>query len=299
MNLRKIVFTLLTASLFFSGCSDDSKIVKTYLIGDYEEAKSTQKKLEAAGFEIIETVKIGKKKVPNIIFTNDHIKKLANRPTRGLLAGQMRLFINKETKNIRLNNPEYFFRAFLQDDYQAGDEKPIIDALMKAFPSLSAEVMGKDSEGKEINTNVDQLAQEDIAHYHYMTGMPYYEDQNLLGSANTAKELVEKLQKKAKKKLLYLIELSPKRYVAGVRIGKRTAKFPKKIGIEKAGLLPWQILIEEKTVDGKTVAEATALDAKYRIALSYPLLSMTGDGSFAGIMTVPGALEKDLKKYFK
>jgi hypothetical protein len=42
--------------------------------------------------------------------------------------------------------------------------------------------------------------------------------------------------------------------------------------------------------------KATAMRADYYIAISYPLLDM---GGFMGIMTVPGAVEKDLTKYFK
>jgi hypothetical protein len=65
-------------------------------------------------------------------------------------------------------------------------------------------------------------------------------------------------------------------------------KFVDKIGIQNAGILPWMILIEDN--------KATALRADYLIAISYPLLTMT---EFMGIMTVPGAVEKDVNKYFK
>ena len=59
-------------------------------------------------------------------------------------------------------------------------------------------------------------------------------------------------------------------------------------------------MIENETiqVDGKDVviAQATAMRADYYIAISYPLLDLMG---FASIMTVPGAVIKDLEKYFK
>jgi len=304
--MKKILsLVALATALLFNGCSSGPSVdgapenVKTYLIGQYEDVATVESKLKAAGFDIVATVAIGKKKVPNVIFTNAHIKSLANRPMRGLLAGEMRIFVNEARKEIRVNNPLYFFKAFLQDEYKPGDEKPVIDALMTAFPSLTDTVMSKDSEGNDVDSNVDFYAYDGLAGYHYMIGMPYYHEQNVVGEAATVAELVATLTKKAKKNLLYTIELAPNRIVCGVRMGKRTSKYPKKIGDYKAGLMPWQILIEEKVVDGKTVAQATTLDAKYRIALSYPLLSMVGEGSFAGIMTVPGAVEKDMKKYFK
>ncbi len=304
--MKRIVLALtVVAAVLFNGCSSGPtpdgtpEKVKTYLIGEYADAKTVKAKLKEAGFEIITTVKVGKKKMPNIIFTNDHIKQLANRPSRGLLAGEMRILVNKQNNEIRVNNPLYFFKAFLQDEYKVGDEKPVIDALMKAFPSLKDSVMGKNEEGEAVDLNEDYRDYADLPTYHYMIGMPYYHDQNVVGEAATVEELLKKAEKKAKKDLVYTIKLADNRYVLGLRLKKRTAKFPKKIGSHKAGLLPWQVLIEEVEEDGKKIAQAKTLDGKYRIALSYPLLSMVGEGSFAGIMTVPGAIIKDMERFFK
>lgn len=304
--MKKIITALVLATSFLiTGCSAGPSVegapenVKTYLVGEYEDVALVESKLKEAGFDIVAKVEVGKSNATNIIFTNDHIKNVSNKPTRGLLAGEMRVFVNKDRNELRFNNPLYFFKAYLQDEYQAGDEKPVVDALMKAFPTLTDTVMGKDSEGKEIDTNPDYRPYSDLAKYHYMIGMQYYHDQDIVGEAANVSDLLAKLKKKAKKDLVYTIELAPNRIVAGVNVAKRTAKFPSKIGEEKASLLPWQILIEEKEIDGKTVAHATTLNGRYRIALGYPLLTMMGEGSFAGIMTIPGAILKDMEKFFK
>lgn len=305
--MKNLLISVLAATVvLFTACSSAAlpngapENVKTYLLGEFENQKSVTAKLVAAGFEIVKVAKVTKKKYPVVIFTNAHIKKLANRPTRGLLAGEMRIMINKKKKEIRVNNPLYFFKAILQEEYKVGDEAPVVEALMKAFPGLKSEMTSTLEDGTVNDLNKDFLAYGGISDYHYMIGMPYYHEQNTVGEADTVAELVAKMKKKAKKKLVYLIELAPNRYVAGLKLGKVTAKFTKKIGIEKSLVMPWQVLIEEYTNDeGKVVARATALDGKYRIALSYPLLSMVGTGSFAGIMSIPGAIEKDLKKYFK
>ena len=297
MMKKILTATALFAALLFQGCSSGPSVagapaeVKTYLVGNFAKAKSVEKKLKAAGFEILATTKVGKKKMPVIIFTSPAIKKLANRPMRGLLAGSMRILVDKKRNVIKANNPMYFFKAFLQDQYKPGDEKSTITALLKAFPSLSLNALGND----------ENLEYDDITDYHYIIGMPYYHDQNELGRGDSVAKLVKKIQKNAKKKkaLVYTTKLSKNRYVIGVHLGKRTSKFPKKIGAQNSLLLPWQILVEEIEDDGKKVAVAMALDGKYRIALSYPQLSMVGSGSFAGIMSVPGALEDDLKKYCK
>ena len=297
MMKKLLSVTALFAALVFQGCSSGPSVagapaeVKTYLVGNFDKAKSVEKKLKANGFEILATTKVGKKKMPVIIFTSPDIKKLADRPTRGLLAGAMRIMVDKERNVIKANNPMYFFKAFLQDQYKPGDEKSTVTALLKAFPSLSLDALGND----------ENLEYDDIPEYHYMIGMPYYHDQNELGRGDSVATLVKKIEKNAKKKkaLVYTLKLSEKRFVVGVHLGKRTSKFPKKIGTQNSLLLPWQILVEEIEEDGKKEAVAMALDGKYRIALSYPQLSMVGTGSFAGIMSVPGALEDDLKKYCK
>ncbi|MDD2791090.1 MAG: hypothetical protein PHU40_10555, partial [Sulfurimonas sp.] len=90
------------------------------------------------------------------------------------------------------------------------------------------------------------------------------------------------------KELVFAIKLSDTSTLLGYDLGKRTKKFVDKIGRANAAILPYCIAIE----NGK----ATALSAKYYIAISYPLLDMSG---FMGIMTVPGAIVKDLEKPFQ
>ena len=304
--MKKVLLGLsLLAAVVFSGCSGGPSVagapekVKTYLIGEYADLSTVETNLKNAGFEIVTVYKHGKKKLPIIVLTNDYLKSLANRPMRGLVAGVIRVTVNKAENEIRVTNPAYYLHAYLQDEYKLGDEKPVTDALLKAIPSLTDAVTKKGPDGKVIDLNPDFLKYNAISSYHYMIGMPYYNDITEIGRAASVDALLAKLKKKAKKKLLYVIQLAPNRYVAGVLLSKRTMKFPKKIGLKKAGVLPWQIIIEEVEEDGKKVAIARALDAKYKIALSYPLLSMMGEGSFAGIMTIPGAVEKELMKFFK
>ncbi len=50
--------------------------------------------------------------------------------------------------------------------------------------------------------------------------------------------------------------------------------------------LPYEILVSGEKV--------YALNGKFRIAIDFPDLSMVGKGSFAGIMSAPGAIKKAL-----
>jgi len=88
--------------------------------------------------------------------------------------------------------------------------------------------------------------------------------------------------------IVFEMKLSETSTLMGYDLAKRTKRFVKKIGRANAAILPYCIAIEN--------GQAQALNAKYYIALSYPLLDM---GGFMGIATVPGAITKDLEKAFK
>jgi hypothetical protein len=249
-------------------------MTNAYLIGSYEKKKKVVKKLEKAGFTIISTSKVGKKKMDLVIFSHPELQALANQPKRGFLTGVLRVLINKKDKEIRISSPTYFLQAFLQDDYKADVAEKMADLLNGAFSGLKP--------------SSDQWPEDSLKGFQYMIGMPGYQDVTVLGEGSV-EELVAKIDKKVKKKqFVFKEKLAEDRYVYGVMPGKRTSKFVDKIGPQNALALPWMILIE----DGKAVT----FDGKYFIALSYPLLSMD---QFMTIATIPGAIEKDMKKLFK
>jgi hypothetical protein len=314
--MKKIVSLVLLAVFAFSACSSPRpegapEVVKNYLIAPYEAADAVESKLKAAGFDIVARVKpVKKKDIETFILTNAHLKALANRPMRGLVASVIRVTIDKELNTIQVTNPLLYLKAYLQDEYKVGDETPVIAALMKAFPNLSEKNMAKvklekgDKESTMVDLNVEQLDYDALSGYHFMVSMPYYQDMDKIGEAADMATLIKKLKKgamkikssaKKKERLVYLIEIAKDRYVAGLRLSKRTEKFAKKIGYKNVGLLPWGVLLEMEEVDGKQVAVAKALNAKYRIALNYSNLDM---GGFMGIMTVPGAITTELSKVF-
>ena len=292
--MYKIVLSLMMfATLFFSGCSskevvvgyEGPKEVSTYFVAPLATTDEVKAALEAQGFEIVSVSQVTKAKMDSIVFTHPHLKTLANKPGRGFLAGSMRALVNTKDKEVRITNPRYFVRAFLQDDYKLNDEEPLLKAINAAFP--------------EHTKSADKWEFDELANYQFMISRPYYQDTIKIKEGGLA-DLQAKLEKKAKKNLIFKLELDKGRVLYGVNLGKRTMKFADKIGTKNAALLPWMVLIEDKTIqiDGKDVviAQATAMRADYYIAISYPLLDLMG---FATIMTVPGAVIKDLEKYFK
>jgi len=280
--MKKFLWAV-TASLIlmFSGCSSKEPTVgytgpaevSTYFDAPLMSASEVQQRLNSAGFTVVAEDIVSKKKFTSIVFTNDYLKKLADRPGRGFLAGSLRVLIDTENNVTRISNPRYFVKAFLQEDYKLNDEKPLLDALNKAFETLTP--------------SEDKWAFSELPEYQFMIGRPYYQDQIIAGEGNTT-DLITKMDSAKKKKIVFKMQLSEGRVLYGVKLHKRTLKFVDKIGATNAGILPWMILIENN--------QAKALRADYMIAISYPLLDL---GGFMGIMTVPGAVEKDVQKYFK
>ena len=280
--MKNVLLAIMAAAvMMFSGCSSKEATpgytgpaeVSTYFIAPLMSTDEVKSKLESAGFEIVAVDTVGKAKLDSIVFTNDYLKGLADRPGRGFLAGALRVLVNTEGNEIRISNPQYFVKAFLQSDYKLGDEQPLLDALNKAFG--------------EMKMSEDKWEFSGLADYQFMMGRPYYQDMITAGEGDTA-ELNAKLQSTKKKNLIFTLDVGEGRTLYGVNLNSRTMKFVDKIGVQNAGILPWMILIEDN--------KATAMRADYLIAISYPLLTMT---EFMGIMTVPGAVEKDVSKYFK
>ncbi|WP_424189968.1 hypothetical protein [Sulfuricurvum sp.] len=244
------------------------KVVATYKIAPYSDVESTKSKLSSAGFEVVGTYKTDAG--TSVLYTNAAMKAMGNKPTRGL-AAVGRILVDDERHQVSIANPVYFGKAFMQKEYSHATASAALVSLEKAFGPL------KDSK--------DKWEFDGLAGYHFMVGMPYYEDMGIVGEGSTA-DLVAKAQNA--KGTTAVVKVGNDRYVAFVTLDRRTNGFVKKIGTQNGQLLPWAVLIE----DGK----AKALSAKYFIAISYPLLTMT---EFMTIATVPGAIEADLKKIFK
>ena len=282
--MRKLfTFIATLAVISFTACSTggatpsadsglEGKKVSTYLVGAYVSVDDAKAKLSDAGFEILATYP-SVKKGTTIVFTNDAVKAEAAKPGRAYAAA-LRLFVDNKEKMISFANPVYFGKAFMQDDYDDAVFQKELATIEKTFTGLKG--------------SADKLDEDDIAGYHFMMGMPYYEDADELAEGKCTDLLAKAKAYKKGKFFLFSLKLSDTSYLVGYDLAKRTKKFVEKIGRANAAVLPYMIKIEK--------GKATSLEAKYYLALSYPLLSM---GEFTTIATVPGAIKKDLSKPFK
>ncbi|MDQ7045767.1 MAG: hypothetical protein Q9M32_07640 [Sulfurimonas sp.] len=266
--MRNLLLSLLV--MFGASTTVVAEDVSAYLTGEYMDAKSARKKLKSVGYQILATYK-SVDDGQTIVFTNKTLK------AQGAMEGRahaavLRLFVDDREKAISITNPVYFGRAFMQDDYN----KNVFNAELEKLSGVFQDLVG----------SKDKLDADDIAGFHFMMAMPYYEDADELSTGSNS-DLIAKVTANADK-VIFELKLSPKSTLIGYALGDATKKFVTTIGRANAAVLPYTISIE----DGK----ATALAAKYYLAISYPLLTM---GEFMTISDVPGAILDDLEKPFK
>jgi len=244
--------------------------LSAYLRGDLMKKKTAIKRLKGAGFEILDVRVLTKnRKLLSIVFTNEKLKKMASKKNRGFLA-TLRFLVDVKHKQISITNPLYLAKAMLQNDFDEKGAKEILASLVKAFPN--------------VKNSMDKLKYQLLPKYQFMNGMPYYEDMAVLARGN---DLLAKVEKN-KKRVSFVLKLNNGSTLVGVKLSKRTKKFPRKIGTKNAGMLPYPLLIED--------GEAKILDPKYYLALMYPQLTME---EFMTIATVPEAITKDCSKVFR
>lgn len=250
------------AVFFFATVSLQAAKVSAYYNAPYADAKTVKAKLGKAGFKILTTYSpAGKSNIKVIVITNKALKELASKKSRGFAAIQ-RVMIDSSAKTVLATNPEYWLRAFMQKDFKEGSDAEITASLKKALGILTP--------------TKDALKKSSLAKYQFMMAMPYYQDMiELKDGAKSVKN----------KKKLFELKLASGSTLYGIKMSKSAENFIDKIGVDKAILLPYTILIE----DGK----AYALHAKYYLAISYPQLSM---GQFMKISSIPDTIERSLKK---
>ena len=246
--------------------------VSAYLRADLKSSDEVKKALEGAGFRILSVSNLDKKALlTSIVFTNDAWTKMADRKGRGF-AASLRVLVDRKNKQISITNPLYIGKAFLQDAFDRKQAESVLEAIRKAFPGL------RNSE--------DKLKFQLLPKYHFMEAMPYYKDMLVVAKGE---HLLEKIKSgKGGKSIVFVQHVSKGRTLIGVKLGKRTSKFIKKIGVKNAALLPYPILIED--------GEARILDPKYYISVMYPMLKMS---EFMTISTVPGAIQLDCENLFR
>ena len=211
-------------------------------------------------------------------------------------AAALRVAITKEGSEtiVSYTNPKYWGNAYFRDSFTkvANNYIAFSNKLIKSMKSVG-EFKGTTFGSEE------GLSVKDLRKYHYMMGMPYFDDTVELEEFESYSAAIEKVEANIAKgvpnvKLVYKHKVPGKNitlYGFALSGEKGEGKFMPIIDIGKpkhTAFLPYEILIVDNKVH--------MLNGRFRIALSFPDLTM---GTFTKIMSTPGDIEDLMEQLVK
>lgn len=281
---------LLAALLFmFSSTAWSDEMLKPFELvsneaGDFKgTVESTKNKLTAGGFTLAgEYSPYDGAHV--FVVTSDELQTAAASSEFGGYGSVIRVAItqNGDMIEVAYTNPIYWAKAFRLKDDQSAAATKIANAMGESKPF-----------GSEKGLTAKKLMK-----YHYTAFMPYFDDPDKLGSFDSFDDALAKINTglaagnggvtkvfevkiPGKEEALIGVALSE-----GVGADKAIMEKIDIHGSRHTAHLPYAILVSGK--------KAYALSGKFRIALSFPDLSMMGAGSFMEIMEAPPAIKESL-----
>jgi hypothetical protein len=251
-----------------------------------QKVEETKKALTGAGFTIVGTYN-PYANTSLIVVTNDELKNTAAKSEMGGFGAAQRVSVVKMKDEVQVAyaNPIYWSNVYRM----GGDLKGVADKLQAAL-------------GKVEEFGAKGLTAEKLRKYHYMMMMPYFDDPDKLimhaDHAAAVKAVEDGLAAgKFGVTKVYRVDVPGKKEVVfGVAMkgeGKDKIMDDKFImneidfkDVKSAAHLPYEVLVVDRYV--------YAQSARFRIAASFPDLSMTGENSFMRIMECPEAIKKAL-----
>jgi uncharacterized protein YejL (UPF0352 family) len=295
--MKKLIFSSITIILFsLSAFAQD--------VAPYIKVGETTNSMQQTSEAVINALQnnsftiLGKYNPENknslqvIVFTSTNLKNTVVKVSdRGALGAAFKVgLVEKDGKiTISYTNPDYFLRAYMQNNYVT---------FKSVFQKFSADVKtALATLGNEFKPFGGAIAANKIKKYHYKIMMPYFTDPVELNEYSSFEEglkIIETNLKNHKSNtvLVYKV-IYPTEKVAVFGIGLQSKEdgesyFLPKIGEENIAAMPYEIILQGKTV--------TMLHGKYRLALSWPELTM---GTFMKIMSTPGDIEDTLEAVCK
>lgn len=283
---------VLALSLSATFASAQEAVLKPFVLGSKgagdlaQKVEATKAALTGAGFTVVGEYK-PYADTHLIVVTNDELKATAAKSEMGGFGAGQRVAVVKVKDEVQVSyaNPAYWSNVYRM----AGELKGVADKLQAAL-------------GKVEEFGAKGLTAQKLRKYHYMMMMPYFDDPDRLilhPSHEAAVKAVEEGLAAGKFGVtkVYRIDIPGKKEVVFGVAMKGTDK--NKVMDDKfimsevdfkdaksAAHLPYEMLVVDRTV--------YALSARFRIAASFPDLSMTGDNSFMRIMESPDAIKKAL-----
>ena len=223
-----------------------------------------------------------------VCFTSEELKDLSIQfKDRGALASVLKVgFVKKDGKTtVSILNPEYMFLAFWgkQLNGQESQLTAISNKVKLAFSSFG-----------KLEAFGGTVDKEDLAGYHYMMMMPYFDDPDELEDFDSFEEGLATIRKNLKagkgNTIKVYEQIFEGKEIAVFGVGLLDAEegeshFLPIIGEDNIANMPYEIILQGK--------EASALPGKYRLALFWPSLTMS---QFMKISSTPGNIKDILEE---
>ncbi len=294
MRLAKIIIVTLMVSL--ATATQAAEMLKPFVLaektqGDLESVSAAViEKMSAAGFEVVgqyspyDGARI-------IGITSDALRQAAAKSEYGGYGAVQRIALTKVGADVQVayTHPTYMANAYRMTDDLAGATKKLGDVLGNngAF-------------GPE-----EGLPAEDLREYHYMFGMPYFDDPLKLASHDSYEAAVKAVEEKLAAGTggvtkVWRVDLPGKKetvFGVGMKAQQGGNKYMDDSyvmseidfkTIRSTAHLPYEMLVSGSSV--------YALPAEFRIAINFPDLAMVGKNSFMNIMQTPDAVRKVLEQ---
>lgn len=273
----------------------DEPVLKPFILGSKgpgdvaEKAEAAKAALTAKGFTVAGTYT----PYPNatvLIVTSDELKNNAAASEHGGFGAVQRVSVTKVKDEVQLSytNPVYMANVYRMKD----DLKSVASKLESAL-------------GKIEEFGAKGMTAKKARKYHYMIGMEYFDEPSVLAEYGSHEEAISAVEAglaagKAGVSKVYRVDIPGKKEtVFGVAMAGATEEnkymddkfIMSEIDfrdIKSTAHLPYEVLVSDNKV--------YALYARFRIATSFPDLSMMGKNSFMNIMKSPEAIRKALEK---
>ena len=255
-----------------------------------ENAMNTVKtQLQNSGFNVIgEYNPANSENLGVVCYTRPDLEKIAlSFADRGSLAAALKIGFKKEGNSIKISmlNPMYLFYGYFIEG---------VDKYEKELAKISEDAKtAMKKVGSEFTAFGGELTKKELQKYHYKMMMPYFEDAEELNefvSFEAGLKIIQRNLKSGKgdtKKVYELIYTDKKVAVFGVALLNAEdgePKFLPIVGDDNIAAMPYEIILQGNT--------ATILPGKFRLALSWPELTM---GTFMKIMSTPGDIKNTLE----
>lgn len=290
--MKKISYSLILLISFTTTVYSKERLQPFVLasveIADYKQTiTDTKQKLTDANFTLLgEYSPFGQNTV--IIVTNDEALKVAAMSKRGAYGAPMRISVSQYDQEVEVSyaNPLYFEKAYWLKGSLAGVDNDLRTALgfVKTFGSKKG------------------LTAKQLKKYHYMFSMPYFDDPYEYDEYDSYGQAVSEVEKRLNIEgdsttMVYKIEIpGTKMTLFGVQL-KATGKDKDEQDLDeqfqmnivdferpgKKAYFAYEILVNNDEVE--------ALHMKFRMALYFPDLPMTGKHGFTKLMSSPGEID--------